>query len=295
VYENILARVAPVETLRPRCEKASSMMRPLLTGAAAMAGLSGLMLVALWPEASWGYAAFGRVPYVSDAAPFCAGCHSSTDTAYHPELPAEDAQKQLFTEKHYNALEKGGRKYRMFETEERQNLLERAKKVDANSSVSLEAPASAAPGETISVTVSTKGGIGPQIGIMLVDEPIRYQARPIQGAGWFIVGAPVVIGPNGPQTTWLDRRYNKAAINLNFVLIYDVAAAPERDIYPAAKVTYKLRAPRDAGEYSITAAFLYGTADPDEMKTGKYVSPPGGGGAPSGRIQFSNVAKVRVQ
>ncbi len=284
-----------METPRLRREKASRMIRPLSTVVAVIPGLASLMLASVWPETSWGYSAFGRIPYVSDAAPFCAGCHSSTDTAYHPELSAEAAKKQLFTEKHYQALEKGGRKYRMFEAEERQTLLERAKKVDANSSVSLEAPASAAPGETISVTVRTKGGIGPQVGIMLVDEPIRYQARPIQGAGWFIVGPPVVIGPNGAQTTWLDRRYNKEATNLNFVLIYDVAAAPERDIYPTAKVTYKLRAPQDSGEYSITAAFLYGTADPNEMKTGKYVSPPGGGGAPSGRIQFSNVVKVRVQ
>ncbi len=271
------------------------MTRFLLTGTIAMAGLSGLISVAIWPEASWSYPAFERRPYVSDAAPFCAGCHSSTDTGYHPELSAEAAQKQLFTVKHYQALEKGDRKYRMFDAEERQKLLERAKKVDANSSVTLEAPASAAPGETISITVSTKGGIGPQVGIMLVDEPLRYQARPIQGAGWFIVGPPVVIGPTGPQTTWLDRRYNREATNLNFILIYDVAAAPERDIYPTTKVTYKLRAPRDTGEYSITAAFLYGTADPNEMKTGKYVSPPGGGGAPSGRVQFSNVVKVRVQ
>ena len=271
------------------------MIRSIMTSAVALAGLSGVTLVAVWPEASWSYPAFGRIPYVSDAAPFCAGCHSSTDTAYHPELSAEAAQKLLFTEKHYQALEKGGRKYRMFEAEDRRKLLERAKKIDANATVTLEAPASAAPGETISVTVRTKGGIGPQVGIMLVDEPLRYQARPIQGAGWFIVGPPVVIGPNGPQTTWLDRRYNKQATNLNFILIYDVTAAPERDIYPTATVTYKLRAPQDSGAYSITAAFLYGTADPNEMKTGQYVSPPGGGGAPSGRIQFSNVAKVRVQ
>ena len=45
----------------------------------------------------------------------------------------------------------------------------------------------------------------------------------------------------------------------------------------------------------MTAAFLYGTADPDEMKTGKYVNPPGGITAPSGRVQFSNVVKVRVK
>ena len=130
---------------------------------------------------------------------------------------------------------------------------------------------------------------------MLVDEPLRYQARPIQGAGWYIVEAPEVTGPNGPQTTWLDRRHNQQATNLNFALVYEVLADPERDAYPMAKVTYKLRAPQDPGEYSITAAFLYGTAEGDEMKTGEYVNPPGGLVAPSGRVRFSDVAKVRVQ
>ncbi|MFQ5938056.1 MAG: hypothetical protein ACE5LB_16770, partial [Acidiferrobacterales bacterium] len=68
-----------------------------------------------------------------------------------------------------------------------------------------------------------------------------------------------------------------------------------RDSYPTAKVTYKLQAPQKSGEYAITAAFLYGTADPDETKTGKYMNPPGGITAPSGRVQFSNVVKVRVK
>jgi hypothetical protein len=56
-----------------------------------------------------------------------------------------------------------------------------------------------------------------------------------------------------------------------------------------------LKAPTTPGEYPITAAFLYGTAEANEMKSGKYEEPPGGNGAPSGRIQFSNTVKVRVQ
>jgi hypothetical protein len=50
---------------------------------------------------------FQRLPYVSDAEPFCAGCHSSFDASYHPELPAEASQAQVYTTKHYKAL--GGR------------------------------------------------------------------------------------------------------------------------------------------------------------------------------------------
>ena len=270
-------------------------MRRRLLICAGVAGLSGAFLWAAWPETVWSYPAFGGRPYVSDAAPWCAGCHSSTDTAYHPELSADAAKGEVFANKHYKALEDGSGVFTLVEADERRQLLELARKIDENASVALEAPASAAPGETVTVTVTAKGGIGPQIGIMLLDEPLRNQARPIQGTGWYIVGGPEVIGPNGPQRTWLDRRLDKQATNLNFILVYDVAADPDSGNYPEAKVTYKLRAPQDPGEYSITGAFLYGTADANEMKTGEYVNPPGGIVAPSGRVRFSDVAKVRVQ
>jgi hypothetical protein len=262
-------------------------------------GAAALFVTALtivWPDAALSYPAFGRQPYVSDGGPFCTGCHSSTDAGYQPELPADESGKLVFTEKHYKALGEGAGGFKLLSADERRKLLALAKKIDANASVSLDAPKSAAPGETITVTVTARGGIGPQVGIMLVDEPLRYQARPVQGAGWFIVGPPQVIGPDGKQqTTWVDRRYNKQSTNLNFILIYDVTSDPSRNSYPTMKVSYKLRAPQDSGEYRMTAAFLYGTADPDEMKTGKYVNPPGGITAPSGRVQFSNVVKVRVK
>ena len=255
-----------------------------------------LVLGIVWSDLARSYPAFGGQPYVSDAAPFCTGCHASTDAAYQPELAAEASRKQLFTEKHYKALGEGTGGFKLLSADERRKLLALAKKIDANASVSLGAPTSVAPGETITVTVTARGGIGPQIGIMLVDEPLRYQARPIQGAGWFIIGPPQVIGPDGKQqTTWVDRRYNKQSTNLNFILIYDVTSDPSRNSYPTMKVSYKLRAPQDSGEYPMTAAFLYGTADPDEMKTGEYMNPPGGITAPSGRVQFSNVVKVRVK
>lgn len=271
----------------------------MIRSALSYVGIASAFSLALgiaWPNMAMSYPAFGTRPYVSDAAPFCTGCHASTDAAYQPELPAEASRKQLLTEKHYKALENGAGGFRLLNADERGKLLERAKNIDENASVTLQVPTSAAPGEAITVTVTTRGGIGPHIGIMLVDQPLRFQARPIQGTGWFIVGPPQVTGPDGrPQTTWLDRRYNKQSTNLNFILIYDVTSDPARDRYPTTKVSYTLRAPQESGEYSMTAAFLYGTADPDEMKTGEYVNPPGGITAPSGRVQFSNVAKVRVK
>jgi cytochrome c553 len=250
----------------------------------------GIVAIIVLPSAAWSYPAFGRLPHLSDGVPYCAGCHSSKDAAYHPELPAEASQGQVYTSKHYKALEEGTGVYKVIEPEQRKQLLEQAKKIDQSASVKLEAPATVAPGGTITVTVTAKGGIGPMTGVMLVDEPIRFQARPIQGTGWFIAGPPEVVGPDGkPQTTWLDRRYNKKATNLNFVLVYGVTADS------TSRVAYKLRAPQEPGEYTMTAAFLYGTGDANELKTDKYVEPPGGNAAPSGRLQFSNVARIRVQ
>src|SRR5215510_409477 len=271
-------------------------MRKVFYGIA-MASL-GFAVVVTFPHTAWSYAALQRLPYVSDAEPFCAGCHSSIDASYHPELPPEASPAQVYTTKHYKALEEGTfAGYKSLEPEKRKQLLEQAKKIDENSSVTLETSApTVAPGGNLTVTVSTKGGIGPVVGIMLLDEPLRFQARPIQGTGWFIAGPPEVIGADGkPQSKWLDRRFNKQQTNLNFILVYDIASDPAKDTYATARVSYALKAPSTPGEYPITAAFLYGTGEANEMKSGKYEEPPGGNGAPSGRIQFSNTVKVRVQ
>jgi hypothetical protein len=219
------------------------------------------------------------------------------DAAYHPELPADASQAQAYLAKHYKPLEEGAGAYKPVEPEQRKQLLELAKMIDRNAAVKLETSApTVAPGGTLTVTVSTKSGIGPVVGVMLVDEPLRYQARPIQGSGWFIAGPPQIVGSDGqPQGNWLDRRVNKKQTNVNFVLVYGVNSDPAKNTYASSRVSYLLKAPAEPGEYPITAAFLYGTSDADEMKTGKYVDPSGGGTAPSGRIQFSNVVRVRVQ
>ena len=271
-------------------------MRQFLYGMA-VASL-GLAVVVTLPHAAWGYASYQRMPQVGDGFPYCATCHSSVDTSYQPEMSAEASQAQVYTTKHYKALEEGTfAGYKPLEPEQRKRLLEQARKIDQNASVKLETSApTVAPGGNLTVTVTTRGGIGPVVGIMLLDEPLRYQARPIQGTGWFIASAPEVIGTDGkPQSTWLERRFNKQQTNLNFILVYDMASDPAQDKYATARVSYVLKAPTTPGEYPMTAAFLYGTAEANEMKSGKYEDPPGGNGAPSGRIQFSNTVKLRVQ
>jgi hypothetical protein len=259
----------------------------MVVGLSAMALLVGLSGVAA------GYPA-GPQLFVTDLAPNCATCHAMLKAEYTPERPADSSTGELPTNKHYKALESADKGYKLVPEDKRKAILDLVKWVDGNSSVSLKAPTAAKPGQTIEVTVETKGGIGPVVGAFLVDLPLRLQARPIAADGWYVVGKPTVIGPDGKeQTWWLDKRVNEKK-NLSFMLV-QAKADTEKKVLPTAKVTWTLRAPVDPGTYTITAAFLYGTEDPDELKTGKLEEPPGGRSGPSGRIAFSEPVTVAVK
>ena len=39
-----------------------------------------------------------------------------------------------------------------------------------------------------------------------MDRPHRFFAKPASALGWEVVGAPTIIGPKGPQSTWISRR-----------------------------------------------------------------------------------------
>jgi hypothetical protein len=224
----------------------------------------------------------------------CAGCHSMIKADYTPEWPAERSTGELPENKHYKAIESADKGYKLIPEDKRKALLEVVKWVDENSSLTLKAPTSAKPGQPIEVTVETKGGIGPVVGIFLLDLPLRFQARPIAADGWYVAGKPAVIGPDGKeQTWWLDKRGNEKK-NLSFILV-QAKADVEKKVVPTAKVTWTLRAPIDPGTYTITAAFLYGTEDPDEYKTGKLEPAPGGSLGPSGRTRFSEPVTVTVK
>jgi hypothetical protein len=213
---------------------------------------------------------------------------------YTPERPADTSTAELPPNKHYKAIESADRGYKLVPEDKRKAILDLVAWVDANSGVTLKAPTTAKPGQTIEVTVETRGGIGPVVGAFLVDLPLRLQARPIASDGWFVVGKPKVVGADGKeQTWWLDKRANEKK-NLSFVLV-QAQADVDKKLLPTTRVTWNLRAPIDPGTYTITAAFLYGTEDPDEMKTGKMVEPPGGRSGPSGRIAFSDTVTVAVK
>ncbi|HWP49542.1 MAG TPA: hypothetical protein VNM22_20455 [Candidatus Limnocylindrales bacterium] len=232
----------------------------------------------------------GPVQYVTNAGPFCASCHSVADPEYLRDLPPEKIPEQLIEYKHYKAIRDGKGPYEQVSPEDRARLLEDVRMVDINAKVSLQAPPSAKPGETIKVMVTTQGGAGPVIGIMLVDINLRDQASPVSATGWEILEAPQVIGPDGKsQTWWLEKRLPELKRNINFILVNGIKSDLAEKKFPEARVIYTLKAPQTPGEYTLTAAFLYGTEKASQIGL------KGGILGPSGRILFSEVIKVRVE
>jgi hypothetical protein len=265
-------------------KRAGMSMVASLSTSVLLAGLSGM--AAGYPT--------GPQLFVTDLAPNCATCHAMIKAEYTPERPTDASTGELPVNKHYKALESADKGYKLVPEDKRNAILALVKWVDENSNVSLKAPTTAKPGQTIEVNVETKGGLGPVVGAFLVDLPLRLQARPIASDGWYVVGKPKVIGADGKeQTWWLDKRVNEKK-NLSFVLV-QAKADVEKKVLPTTKVTWSVRAPIDPGTYTITAAFLYGTEDPDELSTGKLVEPPGGRSGPSGRIAFSESVTVTVK
>ncbi len=134
---------------------------------------------------------------------------------------------------------------------------------------------------------------------MLTDCDLRYSASPVQAGGFYISAEPQVVGPDGkPQTTFLDGRAKELGRNINYVNVAGVQSDPDAGTWPVCKVTYTLVAPCKAGEYTISAAFLYGTEK--SVAVGRVQAadgrtlPAGGGTAPSGRIQFAKPVKITV-
>jgi len=226
--------------------------------------------------------------------PVCAGCHLLTKVEHTPERPADYSNAALPISEHYKALEFADKAYRLMPAAKRKALLKMVKWVDDNSSVTLKAPATAKLGATIQLTVETKGGIGPVVGVALVDLPLLFQAWRIASDGWYVAGKPTLIGPDGKeQSWWLDKRANEKK-NLSFILV-QVKADVEKRVLPTAKITWNLRAPIAPATYTITAAFLYGTEKVDEYRGGKLEPGPGGSSGPSGRTAFSDIVTVTVQ
>lgn len=231
----------------------------------------------------------GTLMYVTDMVPACASCHSAAKAEYMPELPADMAKNETPEFKHYGLVRMPSMPspYLELTEEQKEKIIKEAKAIDANSSVTLSAPAKVKKGEEIKVTVRARGGDGPVICLMLVDKPLRFQARLVQSNGWMIMDEPVVKGQDGKiQTAWLDRRIKGLKRNLNFVIVMDQKFDADKAVFPSGEVVYTLKAPSAPGTYSLTAAFLYGTENAD--KAGFFQRP-------SGRILFSDEMNIQVE
>ncbi len=237
---------------------------------------------------------------VTNASPYCTNCHSSTSLDQVRDMP-EEAQGNVLPEKrHYSEITAGEGNYGKLSPADREKLLAAIKAMDANCRLEMAVSSTRVkPLAALTVTVTTRGGAGPVVGVMLTDNDVRNQCSPVQVQGFVIAAAPQVTGPDGkPQTSFLDGRLQGLSKNINYVNIADVKSDPDAGVYPECKVVYTLKAPAEPGEYTISAAFLYGTEKASPLGRvegpGGRVFPVGGQGAHSGRVQFAKPVKVTV-
>lgn len=240
----------------------------------------------------------GTPSYQTDAAPFCAGCHSSRSADYLAGA-GERAQKETAERKHIALILSGQKGYESLTEADRETLAAQIRALDEASTVSLSAPARVAPGQSLEVEVAVTGGAGPVVGVALVDRPHRWYARPASSVGWQVVAPPRVLGADGvPQEEWLEKRPAEAGRNLSFVNVTGIQSDSAAGTWASAKVVFTLRAPDRPGRYPLTAVFLYGTEKSTVLgyttNALGWKEVRGGSGGGSGRVLFSDVVEVEV-
>jgi hypothetical protein len=104
------------------------------------------------------------------------------------------AEDELAMNKHLPPLKERREAYTGMSDEDAKKLLEHVQAVDRQTSVTLESPESAKPDETIEVTAAFKGGAGPVVGVMLLDNNLRWESRSPSADGWLILSAPKIVG-----------------------------------------------------------------------------------------------------
>ncbi len=241
----------------------------------------------------------GPVRNVTDLAPNCAVCHSSFTREQLRTEPEAFAAGQVKETKHYKAIEEGLGPYQQMLSADRQKLLADVKLMDELAGIVLNAPTSLRPGQEAQVTATVKGGQG-VVGVFLVDTDLRFQARPLQGDGWVIVGPPKVWGSDGKeQTRWVDGRVPGLRKNLNSVLIFDQKTDLAAKKPAEGKVIWTVKAPQEPGTYSISVAFHFGSERASSVGTVTTatgaVIPRGGPGGASARIILAKPVSVTVQ
>lgn len=241
----------------------------------------------------------GPMRNVTDLSPTCAGCHSSFSKEQLRNEPEAFAASQVKENKHYKAIEDGVGPYQQMSPADRQKLLADVKLMDELASVTLSAPASLKPGQEAQITVTVKGGHG-VVGVFLLDTDLRFQARPIQGDGWTIAGAPMVSGSDGKeQSKWVDARAAGLKKNLNSAIIFDQKSDLAAKKVAEGKVVWTVKAPHEPGTYTVTAVFHFGAEKWSPVGTvttpAGQILPRGGPGGPSARIMFAKPVTVTVR
>jgi hypothetical protein len=237
-------------------------------------------------------------PYaVTDMAPYCATCHASTSLAQLPDLPPEIAVTETIEQKHLTHIQTSVA-YKDLTPAERQSLLNAVKWADEQATVIIKGTAQAKRNSRIEVTVITRGGAGPVVGVSLVDSVVRFQARPIGSSGFKVLGPPLVVGPDRKaQTDWIDRRMRGFDLGLGTIMIAGIQGDAVTKHVDQTITTWTLRTPPEPGVYGIVAAFYYGTEKAHPLGTVKRngrAEPRGGVNGGSGRVMFSTVLTITV-
>jgi hypothetical protein len=243
----------------------------------------------------------GTPAYVTDVAPYCAGCHSSASDDQFEGVPPTRASAELAANKHLAKIQSPGKDspYAKLSETERKELVASIQKIDAATSVKITAPATVKAGQEVEVTVESQGGSAPVLGLALVDSNQRWQSAPATSRGWLVLEKPKVTGPDGQaQTKFTDGRNPALPPGTTYVNVYGITADPAAGKFSTVKVTWKLRAPAQAGAVPLAAVMFYGTeisAAHGAVDTPYGKSPVGEFTGSSGRIRFSNVLKISVQ
>jgi hypothetical protein len=257
-----------------------------------------MLLAAALPLAGAAYPG-GTPSFQTDAAPYCAGCHSSRD-AEALAGAGERADKEVAERKHIAVILGGEQGYASLSASDRQTLAQQIRALDAASTVSMKAPAAVEPGETFQVQVSVTGGAGPVVAVGLVDQAHRWYARPAASAGWAVVAPPEIDGADGqPRQEWLEKRPESAGRNLSFVNVPGIESNSATGKWDSAEVVFTLRAPDRPGSYPLAAAYWYGTEKSTllgytENAVG-WKEVRGGLGGGSGRVMFTPVQSIKVE
>ncbi len=269
-----------------------------------MGTAASLVLATAWLLAGGAAAHPGGTPVgVPAAGLYCATCHASTATTDF-EGQAARAESELVEKKHLSAIRAGIGSYQTLSKADRERLATLIESVDRHSQISVDVPASVAPGARFEIKVVLTGGAGPTVAVGLFDRPHRLYARPIATKGFELIGDPRVSGGRLRATAASGKSAASPApvVVKRVHTLFDiegVSSSADADRWAKVEIVFALQAPAEPGDYPIFGAYLYGTEKAVKLSTRTDDSrfppfPLGGETAASGRVKFSAPQVLRV-